>query len=81
MTESKQRHRTLAEYLASPDVSQGAFASSLGISASYVSLIASGQRTPALPLALRIAAAAQIPIESLLPVKPAEPEATDAEVV
>jgi transcriptional regulator with XRE-family HTH domain len=66
MTESNHRYSTLAEYLASSGVGQGNFARRVGISSSYVSLIANRQRTPSLALAARIAAEANIPIESLL---------------
>ena len=48
---------TLSEYIAASGKSQAQIAEMLGISASYLSQIASGKRLPALDLAARIEAA------------------------
>jgi transcriptional regulator with XRE-family HTH domain len=73
------KYRTLSEYLDATGTRQEDFAARIGIGAPYVSLLASGQRTPSLPLAVRIAAEAHIPIESLLPVPTAPSTPTNSE--
>jgi transcriptional regulator with XRE-family HTH domain len=70
------KYRTLSEYLDATGTRQEDFATRIGIGAPYVSMLANGQRTPSLPLAVRIAAEAHIPIESLLPVPPTADAAT-----
>jgi len=57
----------LQDFFAGTNVTRREFAALAGISEGYLSLLLSGQRTPSLPLALRIAAEANIPVESLLP--------------
>lgn len=55
----------LAAYLRDTHTTQEAFAEDMGIAPSYVSMILRGERTPSLPIALRIAERARIPLESL----------------
>lgn len=62
----RQKYRTLAEYLKGTGTSQAQFAATLGVDRSYVSLIASGERQPALDLALRISRLTGVPVESLV---------------
>ena len=61
-----QRYRTLADYFNQTGDTKEAIAEKLDISRSYVSLIASGDRQPALRLALRIAKLTGVPVESLV---------------
>lgn len=75
-----QHYTDLGDYLTKTGTRLDDFAARLGVGAPYISMLARGLRTPSLPLAVRIAAAANIPIESLLPAKTAEPETTGAEV-
>jgi transcriptional regulator with XRE-family HTH domain len=59
--------RTLAEFFARKGApTQDAIARELGITAAYVSLIASGKRQPALRLALRIESVTGVPAASLV---------------
>jgi transcriptional regulator with XRE-family HTH domain len=62
-----QHHKNLADFLTQTGTTQQDFASKLGISAAHLSRLVNGERTASLPLALRIASEASIPIESLLP--------------
>lgn len=62
-----ERFQNLSEYLERTNTRLEDFAARLGVGAPYISLLARGLRTPSLPLGLRIAAEANIPIESLLP--------------
>jgi transcriptional regulator with XRE-family HTH domain len=62
-----KRFKTLSDYLTSTGTSLEVFADRVGLSVSYVSMLANGQRTPSLPLALRIASEANIPVASLVP--------------
>ncbi len=57
----------LASFLHESRLTQKKFANRVGISASYLSMILAGQRTPPLDLALRIASEANVPVESLMP--------------
>lgn len=59
-------HTNLREFLERSGERQQDFAKRVGVSSSYVSRLASGRRTPSLPMAVRIADAANIPLESLL---------------
>ena len=59
------RHRSLGAYLKAEGVSQRAFAKRVGVVPSYVSMITRGEREPCLSVALKMAAAANIPIGSL----------------
>lgn len=65
--ESKRAYRSLAKFLDGTGTRQDEFARQLGVSSAYVSMIARGLRRPSLTLALRIAEAANVPIESLIP--------------
>jgi transcriptional regulator with XRE-family HTH domain len=56
----------LAAFLKDAHLTQEAFADEMGIAPSYVSMLLRGERTPSLPLALRIAERARIPLESLM---------------
>jgi DNA-binding XRE family transcriptional regulator len=61
-----RKYKTLADYLDQTGTTQDFLAEKLGVSRSYVSLLASGERQPALPLALRIEALTGVPVESLV---------------
>jgi transcriptional regulator with XRE-family HTH domain len=61
-----EKFKSLADYLDAKEVTQAEFADRVGVQQSIISRIANGQRRPSLPLAIRIAAEARIPIESLL---------------
>lgn len=58
--------RNLQTYFDAGAETQAAFASRVGLSRSFVSRVVSGERVPSLPIALRIAKAANVPVESLL---------------
>jgi transcriptional regulator with XRE-family HTH domain len=60
-----KRFKALSEYLEVTGTRLEDFAERVGLSPSYISMLANGQRTPSLPLALRIASEANIPVESL----------------
>lgn len=62
----RQAYPTLQAYLEASDITQCALAKKAGIDESYLSLILSGARTPSLPLAVKLARIANIPVESLL---------------
>jgi transcriptional regulator with XRE-family HTH domain len=62
----KAKYSNLSEYLTKTDTRVEDFAARVGISIGYVSMIANGQRTPSLPVAMRVAKAADIPLQSLL---------------
>lgn len=59
-------YRSLREYLKRTHTPQAAFAERVGVDRSYISMLVGGRRRPSLAIALRIAALADIPIESLL---------------
>ncbi len=59
-------HRTLREYFDAGIESQRSFAARLAISPSHLCRIVAGDKLPSLPVAVRIAEAAGIPVESLL---------------
>jgi transcriptional regulator with XRE-family HTH domain len=63
----KRHYPNLAAYLDENGITQAEFAARMGIGQAAVSRILNGSRRPSLPLALRIAAEANIPIESLMP--------------
>lgn len=67
-----EHYKSLSEFLDQTGTRLEDFAARIGVGAPYISLLANGRRTPSLPLALRIAAAAQVPIESLLPTRRGE---------
>lgn len=56
----------LAAFVKDYEGTQEALAEELQISQSYLSMLMRGERQPSLPLALRIAERARIPLESLL---------------
>lgn len=62
-----KKHQSLGEYLRKTGITQAEFASRLGVKQSQISRIVRGARTPSLPLAIRIAREAGIPVESLVP--------------
>ncbi len=62
-----ERYVNLSEFLSKTGTTCEAFAGRLGVGAPYISMLARGLRTPSLPLAVRIASEASIPVESLLP--------------
>lgn len=62
----RAKYGTLAEYMEKKDVTQEALAERLGISRSYVSLLVSGERQPALRLAIRIEKLTGVTVESLV---------------
>lgn len=62
-----KKPKTLAEFLEQTGTTQTEFAARVGVKQSLISRLVSGSRTPSLSLAARIAEAAGIPIESLLP--------------
>jgi transcriptional regulator with XRE-family HTH domain len=57
---------TLAEYLAASGVSQAALAALVGVSQAHISRIAAGEAVPGPALAVRLAAAAGIPVDSFV---------------
>lgn len=64
----KTRHRakSLAEFIEQSGISQTALATLLGVTPSAISKMASGQRTPSLALAVRIADLTGVPVANLL---------------
>jgi transcriptional regulator with XRE-family HTH domain len=64
------RHRkaypTLREYLDAEGIEQQILAKRAKITQGHLSLILRGERTPSLPLALRLAKIANVPVESLV---------------
>lgn len=61
-----EHFKNLSEYLERTETRLEDFAARVGVGTPYVSMLANGQRRPSLPLAIKIAAEARIPIESLL---------------
>jgi transcriptional regulator with XRE-family HTH domain len=68
MKTAKRIYPSLAAYLAGTRTTQDEFAKRLGITQAQVSKYLNGVR-PRLDLALKIAEAANIPVESLVPAK------------
>ena len=62
----RQRYRTLADYFEQTGKTQTEFAKRVGVHRSLISHIAAGRKQPSLPLALKIAEAAGVPIANLL---------------
>lgn len=62
----KQRYRTLADYFEQTGETQESLADALRISRSYVSMLVSGVRQPALALALQIEARTGVPASALV---------------
>ncbi len=63
----RRAYSNLASYFEQSGDTQQAFADALGISQSHISRICKGFVEPSLDLALRIAAKANIPVETLVP--------------
>jgi transcriptional regulator with XRE-family HTH domain len=61
-----KRYQSLADFLEKTETTQADFAARVGVKQAAISRFVHGARTPSLPLALRIAEAANIPVESLL---------------
>jgi len=62
----KRAPKNLADYFKATRTTQKVLAGRLGVTRAYVSLITSGDRQPALELAIRIAAETGVPIETLV---------------
>jgi transcriptional regulator with XRE-family HTH domain len=60
------KYKSLADFLDQTNTTQADFAARVGVQQSLISRLVNGQRTPSLALAVRIAAKANIPIDSLL---------------
>jgi transcriptional regulator with XRE-family HTH domain len=65
-TVTAKKYASLAAYLEDTETTHDALAERLGISRSYVTLLASGDRQPALDLAIRIEEATGVPVASLV---------------
>lgn len=61
-----KKYASLAEYLSKTDTTHEALALKLGVSRSYVTLIAGGERQPSLRLALKISELTGVPAASLV---------------
>lgn len=57
---------TLKAFLDETGMPQQVLAKRAGIAQSHISMIVSGERTPRLPLALKLARIANVPVESLI---------------
>jgi transcriptional regulator with XRE-family HTH domain len=66
-------YRNLAAFLRGTHLTQEAFAAQVDVAPSFISMLVRGERQPSLPVALRIAERARIPVESLLTVKEEAP--------
>lgn len=62
----KRTYPNLAAFLEDTDTTLQTFADLIGTWPSYVSMVKDGKRTPSLPMAIRIAEIARIPIASLV---------------
>jgi transcriptional regulator with XRE-family HTH domain len=62
-----KKYKSLADFLDQTGATQAEFAARVGVQQSLISRIVNGERTPSLPLAVRIASEASIPLESLVP--------------
>ena len=60
----RQQFTTLAAYLRGTETTQRAFARRLRVSQAFISRVASGEQVPEAALAIRIARAANIPLDS-----------------
>jgi transcriptional regulator with XRE-family HTH domain len=61
-----KRYLNLRTYFDAEAVTQAEFAASIGLSAPMLSQIVTGNRRPSLEVALKIAKAANVPVESLM---------------
>lgn len=73
------KHRTLRHYFDVVDETQQAFAERVEITPAHLSRIVNGQGAPSLEVAVRIARAADIPVESLLPAPVDAPGSSSAD--
>lgn len=62
----RKAHPTLQAFLNESGMPQYELAKRADITESHLSMILSGERTPSLPLALKLARIANIPVESLV---------------
>jgi len=62
-----KRYKNLDQYLTDTKTTQAQFAERVGVRQTAISRIVNGARVPRLALAMRIAAEANIPLESLVP--------------
>ena len=62
----RRKHASVAAFLEETGTTQRQLAERLGVSRAYVSLIASGDRQPALDLAVLIEELTGVPVESLV---------------
>ena len=62
----RRAYPTLATYMETEGINQRDFAKRAGITQGHLSLVISGDRTPSLPLALKLARIANVPVESLI---------------
>lgn len=61
----RKTYRSLAEYFQATGITQEELAAKLGVSQSYMSLLAKGSRRPSLPLGLAIERETGVPVEAL----------------
>lgn len=62
----RKAYPTLGAYLSENSIRQVAFAKQAGITQSHLSSILAGERTPSLPLALKLSRIANVPVETLV---------------
>jgi DNA-binding XRE family transcriptional regulator len=62
----RKAYPTLQAFLDETGMPQGVLAKRAEIAQSHLSMILSGERTPSLPLALKLSRLANIPVESLV---------------
>jgi transcriptional regulator with XRE-family HTH domain len=62
----RQRYRTLNDYFQQTGDSQARLAKALRVSPGYVSMLRSGERQPALDMALKIHDLTGVPLESMV---------------
>lgn len=66
MLHMERRYRTLADYFEQTGKTHQELADQLGVTRFYVTLLSHGQRTPSLPMALRIQRLTGVPVESMV---------------
>lgn len=62
----RKAYPSLQAYVEATGIEQQTLAKKAGVVPSHIGMILSGERTPSLPLALRLARIANIPVESLV---------------
>lgn len=62
----RKAYPTLTAYLEAEGIRQGILAKRAGIQQSHLSMIISGDRTPSLPLALKLSRLCNVPVETLV---------------